>query len=137
MKKCFLIMLSALLLLAAGCGKRVTGSSSGTPDLHEVQTADGKNYDNSVRFVDGELRGSSFNWDYFVTKADAGYAGDVKLVVTEGGADKIYEISYSGGSFSVSVDGALGIYSRLARFEAALPAGSGHSSVTLGILTDK
>lgn len=132
MKKLTLIILAAALLLTAGCGKKGSGESGPTPTpgdaarptQYVVQTADWDNYDNSVKFVDGKLAGSSFNWDYFYGKAKAGYAADLMISVSENGAERTLELSYANGTYSLSEEGSVGIFGRLAEFEAELSSGA-------------
>ena len=116
MKRMICVLLAALMLLSAGCGNGGTsqnGGSSGTP-----KTADGNEYDNSVVFVDGKLKGTDFNWQYFTAKIESGRGGEVTVAVTEKGKTRVFAISYDGSSFTLVEEETVCFYDHLVSFES-------------------
>ena len=125
MKRVLCIVFAAMLLMAVGCGK---GKSQTSANSGNVQTADGKDYDDSVVFVDGKLTGSAFNWDYFYAKAASGRGGDVSLVITQNGKTRTVAVRFDGKSYTVTDGDVVVFFDHLVSFDA--------SGRTFFVLTD-
>ena len=126
-----ILTLAAILLLVSafcGCGRfskpsNDPGGAARTPLPSEgvlvPSRTEAAGETNSVRFEDGKLAGSAFNWNYFSAKAAANLPAELKLITVEAGAEKSMDISFAGGAFTVKTEGGEQSYSHLVKLDSA------------------
>ena len=154
MKKTICFIIAVLMLAASGCAAKNTVPGGaidvGLPTARPKDTApDGNNspvtkeeaafsFDGKgVTLINGRLEGSSYYWDFFMSKVNAGLPGSVTIINYEGETKTGWIVTRKRAGFTFVKDGQTREFSSLVILEIAAPADLEATRLTLGILTNE
>ena len=132
-------MLMAAVFVLSGCGGKTPGKNNDTAAETVAPTpqyADGTGYDNSVEVVDGSVKGTAFNWQFFLGKSGAGRQAEIKIISTNGGSSEEMTLSGGKGDFTLKRDSGELTYTYLLSFTADFPASDKYSMAEICVLTN-